>query len=135
MKLLLITVGAFFATAMLAAATAPGVSYQYENKFTWDKKQLDFPPLPIGGEPALAKGLDYPIDLRRQHVEGATTVSVTVDSHGQVQSLRFAPHLPPELEKIVATAVHQCQWKPGRRHGRAVMGSVSFPTKFVVASR
>ncbi len=70
MKPFVLTVGALVAVAMSAAATAPGVSYQYENKFTWDKKQLDSPPLPVGGEPGLAKGLDYPVDLRRRHIEG-----------------------------------------------------------------
>jgi hypothetical protein len=55
-----------FALAMSAAATAPGVSFEYDNKFTWDKKQLDSPPLPIGGESAISKGLDYPVDLRRR---------------------------------------------------------------------
>lgn len=132
MRHLVIIVSVLVATVTLAAATAPGVSYQYENKFTWNKKQLDSPPLPIGGEPGLAKGLDYPLDLRRRRIEGATTVSVTVNSRGKVQSLRFAPHLPSELEQIVTTAVHQCQWKPGQRHGRAVTGSVSFPVKFVL---
>jgi TonB family protein len=134
-KHLLIIVSVLVATVTLAAATAPGVSYQYENKFTWDKKQLDSPPLPVGGEPALAKGLDYPIDLRRRHVEGATTVSITVDSHGRIRSLRFAPHVAPELEKLITAAVYRCQWKPGQRRGQAVTGSVSFPVRFVIARR
>jgi TonB-like protein len=124
-----------FALAMSAAATDPGVSFEYDNKFTWDKKQLDSPPLPIGGGSAISKGLDYPVDLRRRHIQGRTKLSVTVDPHGHVQSLRFDPHLPPQLEKIVTTAVYQCRWKPGQRHGRFVTGSVSFPVRFVIEKR
>jgi TonB family protein len=124
-----------FAIAMSAAATAPGVSFQYDNKFSWDKKRLDSPPLPVGGEPAFSKGLDYPVDLRRRHIEGRTTLSVTVDSRGRVESLRFDPRLAPELEKIVTTAVYQCPWKPGQRHDRFVSGTVSFPVTFVIAKR
>jgi len=123
------------AFAMSAAATAPGVSFQYDNKFTWDKKELDSPPMPLGGESAFSKGLDYPVDLRRRRIEGRTKLSVTVDAHGRVQSLRFEPHLALELEKIVTTAVYKCAWRPGQRRGRFVGGSVSFPVTFVVAKR
>jgi outer membrane biosynthesis protein TonB len=128
-------VSPWFAIAMAAAAAAPDVSFQYENKFTWDKKQLDSPPLPVGGEPALSKGLDYPLELRRRHVEGASSVAVTVDLRGRVQSVSFSPRLAPGFEKIVTTAVYQCQWKPGQQHGRAVTGTVSFPVRFVIARR
>ena len=126
---------ASFALATAAAAMAPDVRFHYENKFTWDKKQLDSPPLPVGGEPALSKGLDYPVELRRRHVEGASGVAVTVDPHARVQSVRFSPHLAPELERIVTTAVYQCRWKAGQRHGRAVTGTVSFPVRFVVTGQ
>jgi outer membrane biosynthesis protein TonB len=131
----LFLLSAWLALATAAAATTPGVRFEYENKFTWDKKQLDSPPLPIGGEPALSKGLDYPMELRYRHIQGASSVAVTVDSQARVQSVRFSPHLASELEKIVTTAVYQCRWQPGRRHGRVVTGTVWFPVRFILLRR
>jgi hypothetical protein len=135
MKHLFLVTACLAAVVTAAVARTPGVSFEYENKFTWDKTLLDSPPMPVGGEPGLAKGIDYPPELRRRHVEGASSVAVTVDSRGHVQSVHFSPDLAPELESIVTSAIHQCAWKPGQRHGRAVRGSVSFPVRFVVASR
>jgi TonB family protein len=133
MKHVLVAAYTLIAFATLVTAADPEIRYLYENKFTWDKKKLDSPPLPIGGEPVLAKGLDYPRDLRRQGIQGKATVSVTVDAAGQVLSISFSPHLPHELEKIVIKAVRQCQWKPGKKRGALVTGEVSFPVSFVIS--
>jgi Gram-negative bacterial TonB protein C-terminal len=132
MKPLVLVLSALLTFALTAAAASPGVSYKYDNKFTWDNKRLDSPPLPVGGEPALAKGLDYPVELRERNIHGKTTVSVTVDARGHVQSLRFSPPFPAALARIVRSAVYRCQWKPGGRHGHAVKGTVSFPVAFVI---
>jgi TonB family protein len=119
-----------------AAAQQPQVRYEYNDRdFTWEKQQLDTPPLPVGGQAALTRHLDYPKELRRDRIEGKTIVSVSVDPTGRVTAMTFSPRMDRRLEHIVRRATLRCQWKAGRKNGVATRGAVSFPLNFVIGAR
>lgn len=119
-----------------ARAQRPEVRYEYHDRdFTWNKRELDTPPLPVGGQAAITRYLDYPRELRRQRIEGRSIVSVTVDSAGRIRGIVFAPSMYPQLQQIVRGAVLHCEWKPGMKKGAKKTGTVSFPIRFVISAR
>jgi TonB family protein len=123
-----------FALVSSGAAQRPEVRVEHDDRdFTWDKRQLDAPPFPVGGPTAFTRYLDYPRELRRRRVESKSIASVTVDAKGRVTAISFRPHMNPELEQIVRRAVLHCEWRPGRRKGVAKAGTLSFPMNFVIS--
>jgi TonB family protein len=110
-------------------------TYVYrDDELQWDKKAFDAPPAIIGGYRELVQQFSYPDDLRRRRIQGSATVTLSVDSAGGVSSVSFSPRMPPDLERLITTAVRKCRWKPGRRGGRPVAGHVWFPATFVLHS-
>jgi TonB family protein len=110
-------------------------TYDYDkNELQWDKKAFDAPPQIVDGYADLVRRISYPSELRARHVEGAATVTLSLDSTGHVTSITFTPRMPRDLEGIVTTAVRGCRWKPGQKKGRLVGGRVSFPVKFILRS-
>jgi TonB family protein len=135
MKALVVLI--FVAATLGATPSAPAqgaeVRYTYdEREFTWDKRQLDTPPLPVGGQQALTRYLAYPRALRRQRIQGESAVSVSVDSAGRVTSVTFAPCMHRDLESIVRSAVLRSRWKPGKKDGAARAGT--FPANFRISA-
>ncbi len=125
-----------FAFVSSAAAQRPEVRVEHNDRdFTWDKRQLDAPPLPVGGPTAFTRYLDYPRELRRRRVEGRCIASVTVDAKGRVTAIAFTPRIDSQLEQIVRRAVLHCQWRPGKRKGTAKAGTLSFPMNFVISAQ
>ena len=111
-------------------------TYTYrEDELRWDKRAFDRPPKIVGGYSQLVRQLTYPADLRARRVEGSATVTVSLDPSGRIASVSFAPRMPPDLERLVTSAVRGCRWKPGQRHDRSVSGRVWFPVKFVAPPR
>ncbi len=124
-----------FLCASAAAAQRPEVRYKYDDRdFSWDKRQLDTPPLPVGGQVSLTRYLDYPRELRRRRVEGKSIASVSVDATGRVTSVAFVPRMDRQLEAIVRRAVMRCRWTPGKKSKRIKAGTVSFPITFVISA-
>jgi TonB family protein len=132
--LTLIIVFSFVATLALAETQVrDGATYEYDkDELLWDKKAFDTPPQIIGGYSDLVWRLSYPRELRARSIQGAATVTVSLYSDGRITSVTFAPRMPPDLERLVTTAVRSCHWKSGERNGRPVPGRVWFPAKFVL---
>src|SRR5438477_13074567 len=100
----------YFALPQLAEAQRPEVRYEYhDSDFTWNKRELDAPPLPVGGQAAITRHLDYPRELRRRRIEGKSIASVTVDAAGRVTRITFTPPMNDELQQITRNAVLHCQ--------------------------
>jgi TonB family protein len=120
-------------SAALAGAQRRGAStISYDEKFSWDKRVFDSPPSVVGGQAAFVPWLEYPTSLRRERIQGRSLVSVIVDASGAVTRISFSPRMHPDLERLVTQAVKKCRWKPGRKRGKVVAGSVSFPVTFIL---
>ena len=98
----------------------------------WDKNVFDIPPKVIGGQAALLPWLEYPTALRRERIEGRTTVSVRVERSGAVSAISFSPRMHPDLESLVTRAVRKCRWTAGEKKGNPVAGNVLFPVIFAL---
>ncbi len=134
-------VGIFTCTVVLSGLSQAPAAVQkvrastisYDDKFSWEKKAFDSPPGIVGGQAALVPWLQYPTALRRQRVEGRAVASVSIDATGAVTGVSFSPRLHRDLEALVVRAVKKCKWKPGRKRGKVVAGTVSFPVTFILA--
>jgi outer membrane biosynthesis protein TonB len=131
-----VCIASSLALAHRAAAQRPEVRYEYNDRdFTWERRQLDTPPLPMGGQATLTRHLDYPKELRRDRIEGKTVVSVSVDPAGRVTAIFFSPRMDRRLEHIVRRSVLRCEWRPGRKNRALTRGAVSFPLNFLINAR
>jgi hypothetical protein len=65
-----------------ACAQRSDIRYKYDDRdFTWKKSELDTPPLPVGGQVAITRYLDYPRELRADTSKG--------------KALSLSPSIPP----------------------------------------
>lgn len=84
---------------------------------------------PVGGMTTFVSHLEYPPELRRQHVTGTMTVHISMDGTGQILSEIVRP-LNPTLDAIVLRAVREQRWQPAVRAGKPVPCAFSFPITF-----
>jgi hypothetical protein len=132
-SLALITSIAILACALHAETeTRRDGTYTYrKDELQWDKRAFDRPPEIVGGYVELVRRFSYPSDLRARRVEGSATVTVLLDASGALSAVFFTPRMPPDLQRLVTSAVRGCRWRPGQRGGRPVGGRVWFPATFI----
>lgn len=85
-------------------------------------------------KPALVFGprLDYPADLRRNHIQGRVLAQAILDTLGRVEpgSIQFATTPDPGFLQSVSQFLALARFRPARRNGRPVRSCVTIPFDF-----
>ena len=89
-----------------------------------------------GGNAALNKYLasvKYPIIAQENGIQGRVYVSFVVNAKGNVEQVKIARGVDPNLDKAALNQVmNMPQWKPGKQRGKAVKVSYTVPINFVL---
>jgi TonB family protein len=132
---------------VLGASFAPGrvedraVRAQIVVGVAFDPLDTATTPPPIYGQgdsltqkPALlsAPTIQYPEDLRRNHIQGRVLVQMILDTLGQVErgSIQFATTPDPGFLMPVQQYLTFARFRPARRNGRLVRSIVQMPIDF-----
>jgi len=90
--------------------------------------ELDQRPRPI-----FQASPQYPIELRKQKVEGSVQVVFYVDKEGRVSNPQVERSSHPAFERPALEAVRQWRFEAGTRHGQKVAFKMRVPITFHVA--
>ncbi|HPA18645.1 MAG TPA: energy transducer TonB [Verrucomicrobiae bacterium] len=72
----------------------------------------------------------YPVDLKRQKIDGRVIVAFTVDREGRVIQPRAEEATHPSFAQAALDAVRQWRFEPGVRGGRKVATKLRVPIAF-----
>jgi len=90
--------------------------------------QLDQRPRPI-----FQASPQYPVELRRQKIEGTVNVVFYVDKDGKVTNPQVENSTHPAFERPALEAVRQWRFDPGTRKGEKVSFKMRIPISFHVS--
>ena len=90
----------------------------------------DVPPIPEGGMHAFVSQLSYPVELKRQHIQGIVLMRVSIDAKGLIREVKVFQSASSRLDQIVVDAVRRTRWTPATKHGVPVAATFFFPVTF-----
>ena len=97
------------------------------------EKMTEFP----GGNEALqryiAQSVKYPVIAQENGIQGRVFVSFVVNAKGQVEQVKIARGVDPNLDKEAIRVVQAMPaWTPGEQRGKKVKVSYTVPINFVL---
>jgi protein TonB len=93
----------------------------------FDASELDFAPV------VLHRAVpEYPVEFRRQGVEGRVEVTFRIDEEGRVLDLSIGSSTNPEFADAVSRAVLLWRFMPGTVGGKRVPFKMSLPVRFSI---
>jgi protein TonB len=95
---------------------------------------FDVSDLDRGASPIFQAAPQYPMELRKQRVEGTVYVTFVVDTAGKVQSPRVERSPHPGFERPALDAVRQWRFEPAVRGGSKVASRMRVPIRFAAQS-
>ena len=91
----------------------------------------DEAPQPVGGWAAVQKNLVYPELARKAGVEGRVTVSVHIDTEGNVVETKIEKSLGDNgCDEAAVAAIKSAKWTPAKQRGKSVAVWVTLPVEF-----
>jgi protein TonB len=92
---------------------------------------------PIGGLSAfyvwLGKNLQYPVNARRQRIEGKVFVKFVVEQSGEITNVEVVKGFNAECNQEAMRVISKSpNWKPGRQQGVPVRQAYTLPIAFHV---
>jgi TonB family protein len=91
----------------------------------------DIPPLPIGGETAIAKNIRYPELAKKAGIEGTVIVQAKIGIDGHVEETKILKGIPNTgLDKAAEEAIKQVKFHPAKQRDKEVAVWVSLPVRF-----
>jgi periplasmic protein TonB len=115
-------------SAVSVPVIPPGTKFGAGIKDLFNLADLDQQPTPSGAR----ANPTYPMDLKRQGVEGSCTLEFIVDSNGNVSQARVVKATHREFENPAMQAVLKWRFKPGKKGGRSVNTRVQIALEFKI---
>jgi TonB family protein len=72
----------------------------------------------------------YPIEARKNGIEGCVKVQFVVDEEGKLIKSRIKSSCNPLLKKAMQEVMDQFEFSPAKMNGKAVAGAVTVPFTF-----
>lgn len=83
------------------------------------------PPVPLSAPPPV-----FPVELKRQQVDGVVIVHIVVNKLGFVEDCLVKRSSRSEFEQPALDAVRNWTFQPARKDGRDVPAEINLPIKF-----
>ena len=92
--------------------------------------EVDQPPTPIGGLPALLARVEYPPRARQRGISGVVVVDAVIDPSGRVVWAQPREPVHPLLDVAAVNAVSASPFEPGVDDGQPVFVRIQVPITF-----
>ena len=89
-------------------------------------------PEPIGGVEAIQSKVIYPLEVKKEGIEGKVYVIAFINEDGQVVKTKVVKGVHPLLDESASNAIRQTKFKPGKINGKPVKVQVMVPIVFIL---
>jgi protein TonB len=93
-------------------------------------KELESPPVPVGGLRAISERIHYTEIARRAGIEGTVLIEIIINKAGIVEEAKVLKSLNPGLDEIALQAVRDTKFIPGKQRDKPVKVKMRIPIKF-----
>ena len=76
----------------------------------------------------------YPLDARREGVEGVVVLYITIDARGRVADARVVKGIGHGLDEAAEAALRRSLWAPATVGGRAIAAKRRYSVRFTLES-
>ncbi|MBN1300629.1 MAG: energy transducer TonB [Melioribacteraceae bacterium] len=87
-------------------------------------------PFPVGGIKSIMKNIKYPVEAKKQGIEGKVVLKAVVDENGKVIKTEVLESNDGLLSKAAADAIMKTRFEPAEKDGKKVKADVTIPVMF-----
>lgn len=95
-----------------------------------EKKNLDKEPMPVGGMEAILKNVVYPVDAKKDKIEGKVFVRAHINEKGEVTEVKIEKGDNKLLIDAAVKAIKATKFTAGELKGKKVKAEVVVPIVF-----
>lgn len=100
------------------------------NMMAQEKDKLDKMPMPIGGIEALSKNVVYPLEAKKNKIQGKVFVTAIVNEKGSVIKATITKSDDETLNEAAVNAVKATKFTPGEKDGKKIQAEIVVPILF-----
>jgi len=83
---------------------------------------------------AVQDSISYPVEAKKERIEGTVVVNFVVDEKGTVQNLEVMRGVHPLLDREALHVIRSLEFEPKTKNGEPVSAHMGLPVKFSLDS-